>query len=101
MTPNLVRFDDEQREDGKFLTGKLVTPDHVRQETGTYWGYSLRLAESLGKVRCPGLYYLSLITYSKDNHYYRYSQIYRMAGMSTISRLVPRNEVHRSMKLHT
>jgi len=45
-----VRFDDEQREDGKYLTGKLIMPDQVREETGTYWGYSLRLAKSLGKI---------------------------------------------------
>ena len=45
-----VKFDDEQREDGKYLTGKLIMPDQVREETGTYWGYSLRLAKSLGKI---------------------------------------------------
>ena len=45
-----MRFDDEQREDGKYLTGKLIMPDQVREETGTYWGYSLRLAKSLGKI---------------------------------------------------
>ena len=45
-----MKFDDEQREDGKYLTGKLIMPDQVREETGTYWGYSLRLAKSLGKI---------------------------------------------------
>ena len=46
-----VRFDDEQREDGRFLTGKLITPQDVRTESGNYWGYTVRLAASLGKVR--------------------------------------------------
>ena len=50
MNSILVKFDDEQREDGKYLTGKLIMPDQVREETGTYWGYSLRLAKSLGKI---------------------------------------------------
>ena len=47
MNSILVKFDDEQREDGKYLTGKLIMPDQVREETGTYWGYSLRLAKSI------------------------------------------------------
>ena len=46
-----VRFNDEQREDGRYLTGKLITPDQVREESGTYWGYRVRLATSIGKVR--------------------------------------------------
>jgi predicted SPOUT superfamily RNA methylase MTH1 len=46
-----VRFDDEQREDGRFWTGKIITPDAVREESGTYWGYKVRLASSLGKVK--------------------------------------------------
>ena len=50
FTSILVKFDDEQREDGKYLTGKLIMPDQVREETGTSLGYSLRLAKSLGKI---------------------------------------------------
>jgi len=49
-----VRFDDEQREDGRFLTGKLITPQDVRTESGNYWGYTVRLAASLGKVFTNG-----------------------------------------------
>lgn len=45
-----VRLDDEQREDGRYLTGKLVTAAQVREESGTYWGYQVRLAGSLGQV---------------------------------------------------
>jgi len=45
-----VKLDDEQREDGRFLTGKLVTAAQVREESGTYWGYQVRLADSLGQV---------------------------------------------------
>ena len=45
-----VKFDEEQREDGRFLTGQLVLPSQIREETGMYWGYTVRLADSLSKV---------------------------------------------------
>jgi len=45
-----VKFDEEQRDDGRFLTGQLILPAQIREESGRYWGYTVRLASSLSKV---------------------------------------------------
>lgn len=39
----------------KRLKGTVVAPNTPRQETGVYWGYSVRLATSLSQVlsQCP------------------------------------------------
>ena len=38
------------REDSKKMHGIIVPPSLPRAETGTYWGYTVRIAQSLGSV---------------------------------------------------
>jgi methyltransferase len=40
---------------GKKLTGKVVSPSTPREENGTYWGFTTRIANSIHKVfeECP------------------------------------------------
>lgn len=44
-----------QQEHSKKLKGIVVSPATPRRETGIYWGYSVRIANSLSKVfsQCP------------------------------------------------
>ena len=36
--------------DPKYFVGKVVSPSYPRQECGTYWGYRVRFAHSLGAI---------------------------------------------------
>lgn len=42
-------------EGGKKLRGKIVSLTTPRAETGVYWGYTVRIANSLGQIftQCP------------------------------------------------
>lgn len=44
-----------QKEGSKKLKGIIVSPTAPTEETGTYWGYTVRLANSLSQVfsQCP------------------------------------------------
>uniref|UniRef100_A0A914HDF8 Uncharacterized protein n=1 Tax=Globodera rostochiensis TaxID=31243 RepID=A0A914HDF8_GLORO len=51
-----VRIDQQQQKSSKKLRGSLANARTVREETGTYWGYSVRLARSLSQVLVDGSY---------------------------------------------
>ena len=56
----------------KKLKGKVVSPSEPRRKAGLYWGYSVRLAGSLGAVftECPykDMYDLTIGTSEKGDN---------------------------------
>ncbi|XP_065646254.1 putative methyltransferase C9orf114 homolog isoform X2 [Hydra vulgaris] len=55
VTVKLDPYEQETIEKKRYLTGRVVTPSTPREETGIYWGYSVRLAENFSSVftNCP------------------------------------------------
>jgi predicted SPOUT superfamily RNA methylase MTH1 len=53
LTPGLrvtVEIPEPPENNPKKLRGKIVSPSTPQLKTGTYWGYSVRIADSLGAV---------------------------------------------------
>lgn len=64
-----------QKEGTKKIRGEVVAPNVPRAETGVYWGYSVRIANSLSQVfsQCPykdGLVFINEIDISLG--FYKY-----------------------------
>uniref|UniRef100_A0A1B0GGS8 Rna methyltransferase n=1 Tax=Lutzomyia longipalpis TaxID=7200 RepID=A0A1B0GGS8_LUTLO len=53
LTPGIrvtVKLPTEDVKEGKKVHGTVVSPAQPRQETGVYWGYTVRMAESISRV---------------------------------------------------